>query len=296
MAVSDDKTLTRIAALLRQAEGTSNEHEAETFMQAAQRLATTHAIDLAVARSHTVDKERRSVPVMQRIEIGQRGTKGLRTYAELFMTIGRANDVTFDVAQNSTYVIAYGFDDDIATIKALYASVAVQMVRASDSYIKSGDYRQEIVRRRITRRDGWDTYRDWGDAPVHASTARINFQLAYAQRIGARLTDARTRAEADAVQAERDARPRSRPSALPGAASATALTSTELVLREKAVEVRDFHKANSAARGTWRGARAAAGYSDRARQAGDRAARQARLGTEREIGGGLPAINGGVRL
>ena len=38
--VSDDKYLTKLAALLRQAESTSNEHEAEAFMAAAQRLAT----------------------------------------------------------------------------------------------------------------------------------------------------------------------------------------------------------------------------------------------------------------
>ena len=37
-SVSQDKTLARIAGLLRQAEGTNNEHEADTYMQAAQRL------------------------------------------------------------------------------------------------------------------------------------------------------------------------------------------------------------------------------------------------------------------
>ena len=51
----DDKLLTRISALLRQAENTDNEHEAETFMQAAQRLATASSIDLAVARARLDD-------------------------------------------------------------------------------------------------------------------------------------------------------------------------------------------------------------------------------------------------
>ncbi|KNB64000.1 hypothetical protein MAUC95_23590 [Mycobacteroides abscessus] len=36
--VTEDKQLSRIAALLRQAEGTDNTHEAEAFMAAAQRL------------------------------------------------------------------------------------------------------------------------------------------------------------------------------------------------------------------------------------------------------------------
>ena len=48
--MTDDKMLARIAALLRQAEGTDNTHEAEAFMAAAQRLATATSIDLAVAR------------------------------------------------------------------------------------------------------------------------------------------------------------------------------------------------------------------------------------------------------
>ncbi|NBQ41384.1 MAG: DUF2786 domain-containing protein, partial [Mycobacteriaceae bacterium] len=38
--MSEDRMLSRIAALLRQAEGTDNTHEAEAFMAAAQRLAT----------------------------------------------------------------------------------------------------------------------------------------------------------------------------------------------------------------------------------------------------------------
>ncbi len=53
--MTDDKMLSRIAALLRQAENTDNAHEAEAFMAAAQRLATTTSIDLAVARAHAAD-------------------------------------------------------------------------------------------------------------------------------------------------------------------------------------------------------------------------------------------------
>ncbi|MBF6339814.1 DUF2786 domain-containing protein [Nocardia abscessus] len=41
----------RIGALPRKAEGTENEHEAEAFSAMAQRLATQHSIDLAMARA-----------------------------------------------------------------------------------------------------------------------------------------------------------------------------------------------------------------------------------------------------
>ena len=58
------------------------------------------------------------------------------------------------------------------------------------------------------------------------------------------------------------------------------------MLREKEIELRDFYRATSSARGSWQGFRAQAGYSSHARRAGDRAARQARLGGEKELGGG----------
>ena len=79
--------LARIAALLRQAEGTDNAHEAEAFMTAAQRLATATSIDLAVARSHADKRTPAQTPVQRTITIGAAGTKGLRTYVQLFVVI-----------------------------------------------------------------------------------------------------------------------------------------------------------------------------------------------------------------
>ena len=127
--MSDDKMLARIAALLRQAEGTDNAHEAEAFMSAAQRLATATSIDLAVARSHA-DKRtpRRRRRCSARSPSATPGTRGLRTYVQLFVVIASANDVRCDVASNSTFVYAYGFAEDIDATHALYASLVVQMV------------------------------------------------------------------------------------------------------------------------------------------------------------------------
>ena len=71
--MNDDKMLARIAALLRQAEGTDNAHEAEAFMAAAQRLATATSIDLAVARSHTDRRTTAQMPVQRTITIGEAG-------------------------------------------------------------------------------------------------------------------------------------------------------------------------------------------------------------------------------
>ncbi|HEY1439718.1 MAG TPA: DUF2786 domain-containing protein, partial [Mycobacterium sp.] len=139
--MTDDKLLARIAALLRQAEGTDNTHEADAFMTAAQRLATAASIDLAVARSHAVNRSAAQAPIQRTITIGSAGTRGLRTYVQLFVVIALANDVRCDVASNSTFVYAYGFVEDIDASHALYASLVVQMVRASDGYLASGAHR-----------------------------------------------------------------------------------------------------------------------------------------------------------
>ncbi|KAA0018464.1 DUF2786 domain-containing protein [Antrihabitans cavernicola] len=264
--MSSEKMLTRIGGLLRQAESTDNEHEAEAFLAAAQRLATQSSIDLAVARSHISNRERRPVPSQRIIRMGEPGKKGLRTYVQLFLRIAAANDVRCDIAQSSTQVYAYGFDTDIDACEALYASLIVQMVRSSDLYIKSGRYRDETVERLETVVRGRRRVTRTVQAPLAGVTARLNFQLAYADRIGKRLDAVKREAEVEVV------------------AAATS-TETALALRDKQIELRDFYKETSPARGTWRGGKAAAGYSSAARRAGDRAGRSARLGMSPELGG-----------
>ncbi|OBH85481.1 hypothetical protein A5681_17140 [Mycobacterium scrofulaceum] len=242
--MTDDKMLARIAALLRQAEGTDNPHEAEAFMSAAQRLATASSIDLAVARSHAANRSPAQAPTQRTITIGNAGTRGLRTYVQLFVLIAMANDVRCDVASNSTFVYAYGFAEDIDATHALYASLVVQMVRASDAYLASGAHR-----------------------PTPTITARLNFQLAFGARVGQRLAEARDEARREATKDRR------RP---PG---------TAIALRDKDVELRDYYRSASKARGTYQVSRATAGYSSAARRAGDRAGRRARLGSSPELPG-----------
>lgn len=239
---TDDKMLARIAALLRQAEGTDNAHEAEAFMAAAQRLATATSIDLAVARAHSAARTAATAPVQRTITIGSTGARGLRTYVQLFVGIAAANDVRCDVATNSTFVYAYGFAEDIDAAHALYASLVVQMVRAADAYIATGLHR-----------------------PTPTITARLNFHLAFGSRVSQRLTQARDETRRHAEQ------DRNR---LPG---------TAIALRNKDIELHDFYRGASKARGTWRATRSSAGYSSAARRAGDRAGRNARLSSSAEL-------------
>ena len=210
--MTDDKMLARIAALLRQAEGTDNAHEAEAFMAAAQRLATATSIDLAVARSHSDKRTKAQTPVQRTITIGNAGTRGLRTYVQLFVVIAAANDVKCDVASNSTFVYAYGFAEDIDASHALYASLVMQMVRASEAYIASGS---APAHARPSPRASTSS---WPSAPASASA-------------WPRLARRRSR-EATRSRSRR-----------PG---------TAIALRDKDIELKDFYRETSQARGTWR--------------------------------------------
>lgn len=261
-------SVAKIAALLRQAEGTDNEHEAEAFMQRAQQLATTYSVDLAVARAHTAAKERRTTPMMRAIEIGEAGKRGLRTYVLLFVHIARANDVTCDVASNSTRVFAYGYAEDIDAAEALYASLAVQMIGTSDAYLMRRDFAGEVrlvrnARGRVERR------------AVSAITARLSFQEAFAHRVGARLATAREDALAT-INAQQ--------------AAATESLSTALVLAEKQEQIAAYHAATSEARGSWGAGRAQTMQSRSGRAAGDSAGKRARLHGSAEISGGRGAL------
>lgn len=275
----DDKLLTRIGGLLRQAEGTDNEHEAQAFMAAAQRLATASSIDLAVARSHDPAARKATTPISRKIEIGQAGKRGLKTYVQLFIQIAHANDITCDVASNSTFVIAYGFEVDIDACEALYTSLLIQMVTASDAYLKSGAYKGETAQQIVTRDNGFYRRRTVEEKSLSPITARLNFQTAFAGRIGSRLREARDEQRQEAQQQE-----------LSTGATSERATTTAIALRDKEIEVRDFYKTESKARGSWRGNRATSGYSSAARQAGDRAGRRARIGADREFGAARGAL------
>lgn len=278
-----DRLLTRIGGLLRKAESTDNEHEAEAFLAAAQRLATRSSIDLAVARAHVSGRERPTTPIQRVIPIGEPGRKGLRTYVQLFVAIAAANDVRCDVARTSTQVYAYGFAADIATCEALYTSLLVQMVRASDHYIKSGAYRRATMEKVVAEVRGGRRVRRRVVVPVAAVTARLNFQMAFAARIGARLAEAKAEVERAATAPTGDS------------AARQAAAGTALALRGKELELADFYTRTSEARGTWRGPQTSTGYAPEARRAGDRAGRAARLGTAAELAAPRGRLTSGGR-
>ena len=109
--------------------------------------------------------------------------------------------------------------------------------------------------------------------PTPTITARLNFQLAFGARIGQRLAQARDEAQREVVRSASRSRP-----------------GTEIALRNKEIELRDFYSQQSDARGTWQAHRASAGYSSAARRAGDKAGRRARLGNSSELPNGRAVL------
>lgn len=242
----------KISALPAKAEATNNKHEAEAYFAKAQELATAWQVDLEIARAGG-SGAKRSSPTVKRINIGRARQVGLSTLAELFMAIGEANGVRFTVAKNSTYVNAFGFDEDIRMSEALYAPLAVQMMSASLQYLTTGEHK--IL-------------------GVHGKTARVNFQCAFASRIGARLHAARNEAlrnqqqqySVDHIESESPAE-----------------VGFEVVLAGRQAEVDQYFDANARVSGTYRGTKLT-GAGLEAWLAGEIAGNRAALGTEARLG------------
>ncbi|GAB3863187.1 hypothetical protein GCM10028801_30220 [Nocardioides maradonensis] len=257
----DDGMLARIAKLLRQAEGTRNDHERDAFLGKAQALATRHSIALAVARAHTARQEQREQPGSEHYRIGEPGRRGLARYVRLLLNIAHANDLRCTINSDSTGVTMYGFPSDIAVTKALYESLLVQMVADCERYLKAGDRDVATV---------WNARKRRYEAKQVATiTARLAFYEAYAARIGRRLQESREATLAEAVADE--------PSS----------SETALALRQKELDVHDhFAEAlrRNKIRGTWSAdRRSSANSAPSAAHEGDRAARRARLSDEKSL-------------
>lgn len=177
--------LEKIAKLLNQAENAGTPAEAEVFMAKAQQLATVHSIDLARAR-HATKAKQKTTPVQRTIHIGEASTRGLRTLTDLYLGIAAANDIKCTIASNATRVYAVGFAEDLDISEALFASLQVQQARALDAFKAEVSWKSETV---YHERKSWDS--PGGYKPITWLTARLNFQDAYASRIGLRLSIAK---------------------------------------------------------------------------------------------------------
>lgn len=268
----------QIGQLIAVADATTHEDEKQVAWQRAQKLMSRYSIDLAEARAAVAKNQKREQPIQKHVVLGERGQRALAYYVELFTTIARNNDVKCNIAHNSTYVIAFGFPSDIELVETLYASTILSMVQLGDAFLKEGSYKNDIQTLDVKKRRPNPWYTGYSDEPkyeyywvverkpVSGMTARQNFYAGFCSRIGSRLREARQEAikERDVelgVSEENSAQP----------------VGTALVLKEKALEVADFYKQTSNAKGSYRGSRSPV-YSSGSRAAGANAANGVNLG------------------
>ena len=236
-----ERVLDKIGKLLAQAEGTDNEHEADAFVTRAQELATTYAVDLELARARQAARRLKAADELfeqRRLVIGERGKRGNRQLVMLYLVVAQANDVVVNVANDSTFVLGFGYPADLDVVEQLWASLATQMASAAARRLRAGEHRA---------------------ARVAAVSWRLSFYDGWMSAVQTRLAQAREHALAQ-HDVEQPA------------------SSGALVLREKAERVRAFHDRESEARGSWRGSQAGRRVSGSAWRAGERDGRVARLG------------------
>lgn len=169
------RTLDRIAKVLNQAENAATPEEAEAYFEKFQFLATQAGIDLAVARAHTVGKEKReSVEVDRSIQVNPYDRKMNKDhFMDLYLAMAEANDVMCTIGGSRTFVFATGFPSDIDVTEALFGVLAMRMAQDCAAKLKAGaNYEQRVEAKRVKVRipeeerdwDGWDSTRDrWYD-------------------------------------------------------------------------------------------------------------------------------------
>lgn len=170
----DPRMLTRVRALLSQAESTTFEEEAEAFMAKAQELIARHAIDQALL--HTVDDI--GEPAIRRLYLDDPypGEK-----AQLMGAVASANRCRIVWHTDFGWATAFGYDQDLDAVELIGTSLLAQatsvMLRHGSSVDASGRSRTRSFRR--------------------------SFILGFAQRIGVRLQQATDEQVAEADGSER---------------------------------------------------------------------------------------------
>ena len=242
--MSDERVLDKIGKLLAQAEGTDNEHEADAFVKRAQELATAYAVDLELARARQAARRLRAADDAFEQRKLRIGERGKRGNRQLV-------HLYLAIAHANDVMVNVAHDSTFVLGFGYPADLDVveQLWASLATQMASA----------AARRMRAGEHRDLG---VPGLTWKLSFYDGWTYAVQERLREARSRAVSAAEQAS---------------------TGAELVLREKAVRVREFHDRQSEARGSWRGASADRRVDGDAWRAGQRDGQVARLG-EPELG------------
>jgi hypothetical protein len=119
-----DKMYNRIRGLLRKAEGTNNEHEAEAFFAKAQELIMRYAID--EERMWSDDPEKRSKIETLNIKIVDRSA-GADYKRKILNACARSNRCQMWYSPGMDQSTLAGYSSDILFVEMLYKSIVTQM-------------------------------------------------------------------------------------------------------------------------------------------------------------------------
>ena len=174
---ADERMLSRIRALLAKAESTEFAEEAEALSGRAQELMAKYSIDHALLAAETGQAE---TPGGRRIAVDNPYEAPKAT---LLQIVAQANRCRVVWSKDLGLVTVIGFPADLDAVELLFTSLLVQ---ANTAMLRSGGKRDGAGRSR-TR------------------AFRQSFLLAYAVRIGERLSEAADHAEQAAVAEQRAA-------------------------------------------------------------------------------------------
>jgi len=256
MSEKGDSITDKVSTLITHAEGKGRTaEERKTFLEKAERLAAQHSIDLALLRKKQADADgHRNMdrPITSKMfPLTALGSVTFRNLAvELASGIARAHGAHCTIRGKSSYMTFYGFPEDVHLTELMIARVTPMMFEESERYLRSPEHKAS------------------GTAGV---SARITFCQNFAYEIYRRLREAvkqTERAVAETMEI------------------GDGTVSTELVLREKAVEVADYvayEFKRQGVKGSWKGS-STSGYHAGAADAGSTAARKANLYGRKELG------------
>lgn len=245
----------KVNKLLLHADKAATDEERRTYLEKAEGLAAEHSINLALLRKRQADAEdngERDRPITgDMFSLTALPNVTYRNLAvELGSSIARAHGAKCTIRGRSQWITFYGFPEDVHLTELMLTRVTPMMFEEADRYLKSPEHKAS------------------GVATV---SARITFCKNFAWEVGRRLKRA-------VEQTEREV------------AETLALTdgsvSTEIALREKAIEVDDYvayEFKRQGVRGSWSGSRTG-NWSSSAALAGETAAKNANLHGRKELG------------
>lgn len=246
----------KVGKLLTHADKAGTDDERRTYIEKAEGLAAEHSLNLALIRKKQADANDdgdRDRPITGELFslIALPSVTYRNLAVELGSAIAHAHGASCTIRGKSQYMTFYGFSEDVLLTELMLTRVTPMMFEEADRYLKTAEY---FV------------------SGVAAVSARITFCKNFAWEVGRRLSEAVKQTQHEMVETL---------ALTDGNASA----STELALRDKAVEVRDYlayEFKRQGVKGSWSGSSTSA-WSGSAASAGKSAAQNANLYGRKEL-------------